>query len=162
MGKEKNKNKLVINPHGRNHFKFWPYNVDEWPTDEGEQIRKIEQLYNKMTLDGIILYEKVRRGSHAIRCVELEGMYYIVVCMKNEFKTYNNVIYEFKSKNDAIKVSQLIGKNILTMMSDYKKMMLDASKKIAKEKINIVNTQNTSGKEEGDEERRDTSESNDQ
>ena len=147
-----NKNKLVIDPHGRNHFKFWPYSLENWPEDEGEQLRKIEKLYNKMVTDGVILYEKVKRGSHTIRCVELDDMYYIIICMRNEFKTYNNVIYEFKSKNDALQISKLTGKNILTLMSDYKKMMLDAKKEIENKNINIVR------KEENDEERRDTSE----
>lgn len=150
------KNKLVIDPHGRNHFKFMPDNLEGWPEDPGEQLKKIESIYNDLVEKGDILYTKIKKGSYTIRCVKLGDMCYIVVCMKNEFNTYNNIIYEMKSESDALAICKMTGKNILTLMSDYKKMMLEAKKKIAKKKINIVR------KEEQDEEGRDTSESDDQ
>ena len=142
-----NTNKLVINPHGRNHFKYMPLNLDEWPTDEGEQIKKVEATYKELCKSGEVIYTKSKSGNYSIRCVKLGDMYYIVVCMKNEFKSYNNVIYEIKSQNDALAICKFIGKNIQTTMSDYKKQILDAWK-YRKEAKNEKNTGTSDDKKE--------------
>jgi len=144
------KNKLVIDPHGRNHFRFMPDKDRVLPESEKEQIEMVEKLYNELVVGGVIIYTKVKSGSYSIRAIRYNAMYYIVVCIKNEFKTYNNTIYELKFENDALAICKLIGKNILTMMSDYKKQILDAKK------MHVVR------KEDTNEEGRDASESNDQ
>ena len=133
------KNKLVIDPHGRNHFKFFPNKVkeEEWlKLSEKEQIETVEKVYKQLLKEGEIIYEKVKKGSHSIKCIKLEDFYYIVVCIVNEFKTYNNSIYEIKSENDAIAISKFIANNIRTTMSDYKKQILDAKKMVVERKEN--------------------------
>lgn len=136
------KNKLVLNPHGRNHFKFIPAlkKVDDdkyepifdIPGDEKEQIKMIEKLYKDLLEEGVILYEKVRKGSHSIKCVKLGDVFYVVVCIRNNMETYNNVIHQIVNQNDAIAISKFIGKNIRTTMSDYKKQILDARKMVVR------------------------------
>lgn len=121
-------NKLVLNPHGRNHFKFFPDKNREIPVDEKEQIELVESIYNDLVEKGKILYTKTKSGSHCINSVKLENEYFIVVSIRNEFRTYNNTIYEISNENDAIVIGKFIGKNIKTTMADYKKQILDAKK----------------------------------
>lgn len=133
------KNKLVIDPHGRNHFKFFPNKSkeEEWlKMSEKDQIISVEKIYNELVEKGEIVYEKVKKGSHTIKCVKLNEFYYIVVCIVNEFKTFNNLIYEINNKNDALTISKFIAKNIRVMMSDYKKQILDAKEMVVKRKEN--------------------------
>lgn len=126
------KNKLVIDPHGRNHFKFMPYKDRVLPESEKEQLIMIENLYNDLVKNGVIIYTKSKKGSFTIKCVKHTEFYYIVICMKNEFGTYNNVIHEIKSENDAMAICKMIGKNITTIMNDYKKQILDAKKMVVR------------------------------
>lgn len=133
------KNKLVIDPHGRNHFKFFPNKSkeEEWlKMSEKDQIISVEKIYNELVEKGEIVYEKIKKGSHTIKCVKLNEFYYIVVCIVNEFKTFNNLIYEINNKNDALTISKFIAKNIRVMMSDYKKQILDAKEMVVKRKEN--------------------------
>lgn len=133
------KNKLVIDPHGRNHFKFFPNKSkeEEWlKMSEKDQIISVEKIYNELVEKGEIVYKKVKKGSHTIKCVKLNEFYYIVVCIVNEFKTFNNLIYEINNKNDALTISKFIAKNIRVMMSDYKKQILDAKEMVVKRKEN--------------------------
>lgn len=143
------KNKLVIDPHGRNHFKFMPADLEGWPENEGEQLKKIERIYKDLVENGEIIFTASKKGAYSIKCVELK-LYYIVVCIKNEFKTFNNIIYEIKSKNDALAISKFVAKNIKTTMADYKTQILDANK------MHVIR------KEGQDEEGRNTSESDNQ
>lgn len=119
-------NKLVLNPKARNHFKFMA--VREMPESEKEQLELIESIYDDLVNDGVVTYVKSKTGNYSIRCVKLEPYWYIVVSLKNEFDTYNNSIYECKSENDAMAICKVIGKNINTIMRDYKKQILDAKK----------------------------------
>lgn len=126
------KNKLVLNPHGRNHFKFQPMQGRQIPEDEKEQIELVEKLYDDLLKDGVIIYERIKTGSYSIKSLELNDEYFIVVCIRNEFETYNNTIYEIPNKNDCIAIAKFIGKNINTTMKDYKKQILDAKKMVVK------------------------------
>lgn len=119
-------NKLVLNPKGRNHFRYMPHKDTQIPKDEKDQIKVVENLYNDLVANGNVIYTKSKAGNYAVRCVELNNKYFIVVSLKNEFSTYNNTIYEILNKADALSISVFIGKNIKTMMSDYKKQILDA------------------------------------
>lgn len=124
-------NKLVLNPKARNHFKFIPKKERVLPEDEKEQIKLVESIYDDLVKNGKVLYVKSKAGSHSIRCVKLDD-YYIVVSLMNEFKTYNNTIYELTSENDALNISKFIAKNIATMMADYKKQILDAKNMVVR------------------------------
>ena len=121
-------NKLVLNPDDRNHIKFMPGKNRAIPETEEEQLKLVEDVYNALVEKGTVLYEKIKKGSHSIVTVKLEDSYFIVVSIKNEFKTYNNIIYETYSENDAIAISKFIGKNINRTMHDYKQQILDAKK----------------------------------
>ena len=121
-------NKLVLYPKGRNHFKFMPGKDRELPEDEKEQIELCESVYNNLIEYGSIIYTKSRKGSYMINALKMGELYYIVVCIRNEFGTYNNIIYELTNENDALVISKFIGKNIRTTMKDYKKQILDAWK----------------------------------
>ena len=123
-------NKLVLNPKARNHFKFMA--AREMPESEKEQIELIESIYDDLVNDGVVIFTKSKAGAYSIRCVKLEPYWYIVVSLRNEFETYNNSIYECKSENDAIAISKMIGKNIRTIMNDYKKQILDAKKMVVR------------------------------
>ena len=142
-------NKLVIDPHGRNHFKFIPVKERELPENEADQIKMVESIYNDLVKRGEVIYVKSRSGSHSIRCVRLNKLYYIVVCMKNEFGTYNNVIYEMPNKNDAVAISVFIGKNIKTMMADYKKQILDAKEMVVRKKDETKISESNNQEENG-------------
>lgn len=128
-------NKLVLNPKGRNHFRFLPLKNRELPKDEKEQIQLVESLYNDLVNKGIVLYTKSKSGSYSVKAVQLNDNYFIVVSLSNEFKTYNNTIYETSTKNDALAISNFIGKNITTMMADYKKQILDAKDMVVRKEV---------------------------
>ena len=141
-------NKLVIDPHGRNHFRFIPtVSLDDWPEDEKERLKKIEAIYKDLIKNGEIIFAASKRGSHSIKCVRLNNLSYIVICLRNNDYTvingkktiiYNNSIYEMASDKDALNICKFIAKNNEATMSDYKDLMEEASKKIAKEKIRII------------------------
>lgn len=125
-------NKLLLNPKARNHIKYQPLSLDNIPEDESEQIKMVEDLYDELVDKGVILYEKVKIGSHSIKTVRLDERYFIVTSLRNEFGTYNNRIDEIKNRNDAVAVATFIGKNIRTTMKDYKKQILDAKKMVVR------------------------------
>ena len=133
-------NKLVLNPKARNHFKFMPSKNRALPESEKEQLELIESIYNNLVNDGVVTYVKSKAGSYSIRCVKLEPYWYIVVSLKNEFKTYNNSIYECTNETDAMAICKLIGKNITTMMNDYKQQILDAKKMVVRKEVDKVET----------------------
>ena len=125
-------NKLVIDKHGRNHFKFYPCKERELPSDEKEQIEMVEELYDSLVDEGYIIFTKSKKGNYLINCVKLGDKCYIVVCLKNEFNTFNNSIYEVNNENDAIAITKFIGKNIGQTMRDYKKQILDAREMVVR------------------------------
>jgi len=129
-------NKLVLNPKARNHFKFMA--ARKMPESEKEQLELIESIYDDLVNDGVVTYVKSKAGNYSIRCVKLEPYWYIVVSLCNEFKTYNNSIYECESENDAMAICKVIGKNIKTIMSDYKKQILDAKKFVVRKEEDKV------------------------
>ena len=132
-------NKLVLNPHGRNHIRFLPDKKREIPTDEKEQIELTEKIYNDLVENGEVLYTKTKSGSHCINSVKLNNEYFIVVSIRNEFNTYNNTIYEISNENDAVAIGKFIGKNIRRTMADYKKQILDAKKMHVERKEEVQN-----------------------
>lgn len=121
-------NKLVLEPEERHHIRFLPLKTREIPVDEADQIRLTESIYNNLVENGEILYQRTKQKSHSIYSVKLNNEYFIIVCIKNEFGTYNDTIYELSNENDCIALAKFTSKNIRTIMNDYKKQILDANK----------------------------------
>lgn len=119
-------NKLVLNPKGRNHIRYMALSTTVMPESEKEQLNMVEAIYNALCQYGVIIYERVRSGNYSVKAVEHCGDYYVIISLRNEFNTYNNTIYEISSKDDAINIAKFVGKNMRTIMKDYKKQVLDA------------------------------------
>jgi uncharacterized HAD superfamily protein len=123
-------NKLLLNNNARNHIKFLPLNNSvEIPETEKERILWCESRFNELSnADNIIRHFTYKNGKkgYSIGVWEYNGLYYLIQCIKNEFGTYNDVIYIEKNKDDLIAIAKFLQKNIITIMSDYKEQILEA------------------------------------
>lgn len=124
-------NKILLNNKGRNHIKFLPMKntLNDIPADEGDKIRLCKQLFDELqnsskTIN--LFMKKDRHKGYQISLWELDDLYYLAQSMRNEFGTYNNVIYITKEKGDAENIAKFLSSNIRTIMNDYKKQIIDA------------------------------------
>jgi len=122
------KNKIVLNPNSRNHIRYLPLKTTPIPTDEGEQIKLAEKLYDNLCEYGEIKYQKVKTGYSSIYVVAYNNLFYVVLSLRNEFGTYNNTMYELGTENDALVIAKFIGKHINACMQDYRSLMRGAWK----------------------------------
>ena len=131
-------NKLLLNQSGRNHIKILPLLNDvTLPTDEGDKIRWCEDQFKRLQHNDnakrLALYKNRGKG-YLIAVWEAEGIYYLIQCIRNEFKTYNDTIYITKDGDDALAIAKFLKDNVDSIMSGLTKdlvqawRMIDASK----------------------------------
>lgn len=137
-------NKLLLNNKARNHIKVLPLKDFVAPEDEGERIKWCEKTFEdlKNSEDAKrLLLSKDRKKGILIAVWQLNDVFYLIQSMRNEFSSYNNVIYLTKNKDDATNIAKFLIQNHRTIMNDYKKQILDAKDmKISKDdKVNESN-----------------------
>lgn len=135
------KSKLLLNEKARNHIKIMPLTDVVLPEDEGDKIRWCEAQYNLLLNSNdakrLYYYKNVRSGI-LIAVWELNDLYYIIQSIRNEFKTYNNVIYIHNEKNDCINIAKFLRTNMTEIMADYKQQILDAKDYLAEHPLDTA------------------------
>lgn len=126
------KNKILINSRARNHIKLFPLiNGLDIPEDEGDKIRWCEERFKELEEDTkavkLYNYSSIKKG-FSVTVWESKGLYYMVQCIRNEFRTYNTTIYIHNQKQDCINIAKFLRKNVISIMNDYKQQILDAKK----------------------------------
>lgn len=129
-------NKLLLNNNARNHIKIMAlYNNPDVPDDEGERIRWCEKMFNNLQNSDkavrIFSNKHVKKG-FAISVWELDGLYYLIQSIRNEFGTYNNVIYINDIKEDTLNIAKFLKENAIGLMNDYRKQILEANEHVIK------------------------------
>ena len=126
---------------GRNHWKVMPASESiECPTDEREQLKWAEALVDRIS-HGMVkrhFFFANQKYGYMITVVELDGLYYLIHSIRNEFKSYNNVVYvSDKNLQDLVSIGKMMQANIETIMKDYKDNMLRLRDDILKGKVRI-------------------------
>lgn len=133
-------NKLLLNHRARNHIRFFPMKdaVNDIPSDPALQIKwcqeEFKRLQHSESADRLFL-EKHRGLGYMITVWEMNGLYYLIHCLRNEFKTFNTTIYISKNKDDMLSIAKFLKDNIVQIMSDYKSQILEARDALVKAKI---------------------------
>ena len=135
-------NKLLLNQSARNHIKIFPMKdtISDLPESEADRIRWCEAEFKRLqrSPDAKRLYIFKKRGNYLISVWEMDDKYYLVQCLRNEFKTYNTIIYISKFKDDMLNIAKFLQVNIDTIMSDYKSQILDARDALLKERYEEI------------------------
>lgn len=123
-------NKLLLSEKKRNHIKIMPLcDFDDIPDDEAGKINWCESKYNELQNSSeavnLYLYKNAPKG-YLISVWQLNNLYYLIQCIRNEFKTYNSVIYINNNENDTLNIAKFLKANIQQIMADYKQQILDA------------------------------------
>ena len=124
-------NKLLLNERARNHIKMFPMKdtVSDLPSDEGDKIRWCESRFKLLQHSdnaNRLFYVRHKAKGYQISVWELDGLYYLIECIRNEFKTFNTTIYITKDGNDAVNIAKFVQENIDQIMKDYKNQILEA------------------------------------
>lgn len=133
-------NKLLLNERARNHIKFYPMKdiVTDLPDTEAERIewckKRFHELQHNADAKRLVIYKHKGKG-YLISVWELDGLYYLVECIRNEFKTFNVTIYMDNQKEQMISIAKFIQENIDAIMADYKQQILDARDELVKNAI---------------------------
>ena len=133
-------NKLLLNERGRNHIKFYPMKdtANDIPETDAGKIEwcknRFHELQHSADAKRLVIYKHKGKG-YLISVWELNGLYYLIECIRNEFKTFNTTIYISKEKDDSINIAKFIQENIDTIMADYKKQILDARDELVKNAV---------------------------
>lgn len=138
-------NKLLLNERARNHIRFFPMKntFDDIPSDAGEKIKWCESKFKALQHSNDahrLSIHKHRTKGYMVTVWEFDGLYYLVQCLRNEFKTFNTTIYISKDKQDMINIAAFIEQNIETIMSDYKQQILDARDALIKANLQNEDT----------------------
>lgn len=133
-------NKLVLNPKARNHFKMFPFGIEGIPESEAEQIQWCQADYCRLETSNsakrLFILNRSNRG-YMVSVWVLNGRYYLIQSIRNEFKTYNNTIYiseQDGAEQDFINLAKFLANNIKVLGDDYRKQILDAKKYIVENK----------------------------
>lgn len=124
-------NKLLLNQTARNHIRFFPMEgtIPDLPETEAERIRwceqRFKQLQDSFEAKRLALYKNRSKG-YQISVWRMDGLYYIVQCLRNEWKTFNDTIYITKDGDDAVAIAKFLHDNIEEIKADYKQQILDA------------------------------------
>ena len=133
-------NKLLLNNSARNHIRFFPMKdtVEDLPETEAERIKWCEKEFKKLerSMDAkrLVLYKHKGKG-YQISVWEMDGLYYLVQCIRNEFKTFNDTIYISKEKEDMLSIAKFLKENIETIMTEYKDQILEARDELLKDAL---------------------------
>lgn len=140
-------NKLLLNHKARNHIKFEITHeslkpILQYPDDEAERIiwckNRFTELQNSFDANRLFLAKHKGKG-YMISVWEYKGVYYIIQCLRNEFKTFNTVIFVNENLNDSLAIAKFVEQNITEIMSDYKNQLLDARAALVKARIEEQN-----------------------
>lgn len=132
-------NKLLLNERARHHIKIFPMKdtAPDLPDTEIERIRwckaKYKELQHSDEARRLALFKHRGKG-YLIAVWEMKGLYYLIECIRNEFKTFNDTIYITKDGDDAVNIAKFLVANIDTIMADYKAQLLDARDALLREK----------------------------
>lgn len=132
-------NKLLLNNTARNHIKIFPMKdiFNDIPESEADKIHwcraQFKHLQHSPDAKRLALYRHKGKG-YQISVWELDGLYYLVQCIRNEFKTFNTVIYISKERDDTLNIAKFLQENIEQIMSDYKQQILDARDALLRER----------------------------
>lgn len=132
-------NKLLLNRAGRNHIRFFPMpdTVPDIPDLEADRIRWCESRYKALERDPeakrLCLYKNRTKG-YLVSVWESGGLYYLIQCIRNEWKTFDDTIYVTKDGNDAVAIAKFVHENIETIMADYRQQILDARDQLLRDK----------------------------
>lgn len=124
-------NRLLLNQTGRNHIRIFPMKdtVQDLPESEADRIRWCEARYKALEADPeakrLCLYKNRTKG-YLVSVWESKGLYYLIQCIRNEWKTFDDTIYVTKDGDDAVAIAKFVHENIETIMADYKQQILDA------------------------------------
>ena len=124
-------NKLLLNQSARNHIKVFPMkNVfDDLPTEEADQIRWCEEQYKRLQQSDnakrLVIYKNRSKG-YLFSVWEADGLYYMIQCIRNEFKTYNDIIYITKDGEDAKSIAKFLYDNVENIMQGMTKDLIKA------------------------------------
>lgn len=135
-------NKLLLNERGRNHIRIFPTKeVSEQlniPETEADKIRWCEKCFKTLQHSNdakrLSIYKHKGKG-YLISVWELDNKYYLIQCLRNEFKTFNTTIYISNEKNDMLNIAKFLQENVDSIMKDYKNQILEARDALIKETI---------------------------
>lgn len=113
---------------------------DDIPTDPGEQIKwcaaKFKELQESGSAKRLSLHRNKAKG-YQITVWELNGLYYLIQCIRNEFGTFNDTVYISRDGQDMLNIAKFLKENIETIMADYKAQILDARNALLSERDNV-------------------------
>lgn len=114
--------------------------VVDVPNSEYEQLLWAENLVKKLKYSELkqhFFFAEQDYG-YMITVVEMDGMFYLIHSIRNEFKSYNNVIYiNNKNLDDLVNIGKMMQDNIKTIMQDYKDNMLALRNDIIAGKVRL-------------------------
>lgn len=133
-------NKLLLNNSARNHIRFFPMKdtISNLPESEKDRILWCKEEFKKLqhsdTAKRLVIYKHRLKG-YLISVWEMDGLYYLIVCLRNEFKTFNDTIYISKDKDDMLSIAKFLQQNVDQIMKDYKNQILEARDALVKETV---------------------------
>lgn len=134
-------NKICLNINGRNHWKVMPASdTIAVPDTEKEQLEWCDNIVQTLLKKPIIrhFFFTQQKYGYMLCVVEYENIYYLIHSIRNEFKSYNNVIYiSDKNLEDLINIGKMIQANIEEIMSEYKSNMYELRDDILKGKVRL-------------------------
>ena len=141
-------NKICLNINGRNHWKIMPASdsiiVPESEKEQLEWCDKIVQTLLKAPVERHFFFTRQKYG-YMLCVLEYEGLYYLVHSIRNEFKSYNNVIYiTDKNLEDLINIGKMMQANIEEIMNEYKLNMYELRDDILKGKVRLSDDEEVS------------------
>ena len=131
-------NKLLINERARHHIKMFPMSKLglDLPEDEGDKIRWCENQFKKLqhadNAKRLVIYKNKAKG-YMISVWQMGALYYLIQCIRNEFKTFNDTIYISDCGEDLLSIAKFLEQNIIQIMADYKEQILEARNQLLKE-----------------------------
>lgn len=140
-------NKLLLNERARNHIRFFPMTntITNLPESEADKIKWCESEFKKLqhSNDAKRLFlAKHKSKGYLISVWQLDDLYYMIHCLRNEFKTFNTTIYLSKDKDDCINIAKFLENNIVTIMQDYKQQILEARDQLLRDTANKNENEN--------------------
>lgn len=110
------------------------------PDTEKEQLEWCDNIVQNLLKKPIIrhFFFTQQKYGYMLCVVEYENIYYLIHSIRNEFKSYNNVIYmSDKNLEDLINIGKMIQTNIDEIMSEYKANVYELRDDILKGKVRL-------------------------